>query len=115
MISLTSSLLHRSYPKWKRQARLWLVSCPVILLCLALALGAMVAYLWLDQRTQSYAAANPSTLSSLLAALPGIGYSILLIVMNSAFRKLAMILNEFGEEQFCFLFLFLFKVLHLVF
>uniref|UniRef100_H2YH01 Anoctamin n=1 Tax=Ciona savignyi TaxID=51511 RepID=H2YH01_CIOSA len=82
------------YPSWKRNLRILLISCPVVVLCVTLAVCLMFYYFsWEIYLTEMYRG-ETDLLSSLMKNAPSITYSVLILLGNSLYRKLAEFLTD---------------------
>ncbi|XP_002129502.2 anoctamin-10-like [Ciona intestinalis] len=83
-----------TYPSWKRNIRVYLITCPVVLLCVALAVCLMFYYFSWEIYLTSMYRHEPGIISSLIKNAPSIVYSILVLMGNSLYRKLAEFLTD---------------------
>jgi len=60
----------------------------------------MLIFFYWDAITAEYSSKHPSTMATLLTLVPGIGYAIVVTIMNAAYNWLARALTDWGES-FC--------------
>lgn len=85
------------YSKTKRLLQLYCVSVPVIGLGLLVTFLVMLAYFWMATIVQEYDRKTKTIFSEFLLLMPTIVYVLLIIIMNSAYRLLAVMLTNRGE------------------
>lgn len=85
------------FPKWRRAARFYCVTVPVIGSCLGVAFAIMLFYFWLQHWADSLYEGNKGWLNFLLLYVPTAIYAVLIGILNGIYRKVAKALNDFGE------------------
>ncbi len=96
-VNQVTGRLEPRYPKWKRAVKFYCVSVPVVLACLSVAFLVMLWYFWLEDIALYYHQSYENTLTTVGLFLPTVIYAILISVMNALYRKLAKLLNDWGE------------------
>jgi anoctamin-10 len=89
--------LEPKYPKWKRTLKFYGGSLPVVFLCLLVAFYIMLVNFWSEDLAMAYHKQHESTFSSIMLYMPTIVYAIVIVIMNAVYRKIAKILNDWGE------------------
>ena len=90
------------FPEWRRAGRFYCVTVPVISLCLLVAFGIMLMYFWLQAWADSVYEGEKGWINFALLYLPTAIYAVLIGILNGIYRKVAKLLNDFGEyERFC--------------
>jgi len=93
------------YPKKKTNRKLYFVSIPLTLLCLLVAFWLMLFSFWAETAMAEYLL-NPETgaphddlLSSVLANVPSVTYSLVILLCNNRYLKLARYLTEWENHR----------------
>ncbi|XP_078609248.1 anoctamin-10-like isoform X2 [Branchiostoma floridae x Branchiostoma japonicum] len=89
------------YPSWKRLLRIYCVSFPIVILCMLVAVVVMMIYFWAENIAKAKHKEENTMLTQGLVLVPSIIYSVVIILMNQAYRTLAQYLtkNENHREQ----------------
>ena len=95
-INKVTGRLEPHYPKWKRVAKYYLVSLPLLLICLWIAFIVMLIYFWLQAKAEKYYAEKSNFGAMIVLYLPSTVYAIVISIMNTIYRKLAKALNDWG-------------------
>ncbi|KAG8233937.1 hypothetical protein J437_LFUL005143, partial [Ladona fulva] len=111
---ITGQLLPQ-YPRWKTYSKMYLVSIPIVLICLAFALYIMLVFFWVDEhlcRTHWLGLLAPHSeedaeeesqimllLRFTLPLLPGCIYAALVYAMNWIYRRFATALTEWENHR----------------
>ena len=85
------------YPKWKRLMRFYCVTVPVISVCLWSAFLVMLLYFWMQHLVDGLYEGDKSWLYLALVYMPTVVYALVIGVLNGMYRKVAMVLNDFGK------------------
>lgn len=85
-----------SYPKSKRQMKMFGVSVPVVLVFLVIAFFIMLASFWFEDWLKARFDIT-TTLGRMLMLAPSSLYAVVIIIMNSFYRKIAAHLNDWGK------------------
>lgn len=83
------------YPRWKTNAKMYLVSFPIVIFCMMLAFCVMLASFWCEDLIRKME--DEFYLQFVL--LPSIVYAALVYIMNRFYRSLATYLTEWGNSQ----------------
>ena len=86
------------YPKWKRVLKFYLVTVPIISLCLVVAFFAMLAYFWAEHWIKVHAPQDKGLLTTLQNLVPTIVYAIAIGILNAIYRTIAEKLNKYGKQ-----------------
>ncbi|KAK6174389.1 hypothetical protein SNE40_017675 [Patella caerulea] len=88
------------YPKWKRSCRFYLVSVPIISICLIVAFVVMLLYFWMQAWADSvYHSSGERWLYLPILYTPTIVYSVAIFLMNTVYRMIAKELNDFENHR----------------
>ena len=87
------------YPKSKRLLRFYGVTVPVLALCLTVAFYAMLGYFWLQDYVDLRYKEDDHWLNYLSVFMPTVVYAIVIAIINAIYRKVAVLLNEFGKSE----------------
>nr|KAG5712249.1 hypothetical protein BaRGS_014599 [Batillaria attramentaria] len=87
------------YPKWKRLARFYCVTVPVISFCLAVAFGIMLFYFWMQAWADSLYEGDKGWINFLLLYVPTAIYAVLIGILNGIYRTVAKKLNDFENHR----------------
>lgn len=93
--------LEPQYPKYKRMLKFYGVSVPIVIICLFIAFGVMLAYFWLQEGADLFYKENPGYSTMCVLYMPSVFYAIVISVMNAIYRKLAKFLNDWGMYKLC--------------
>ena len=85
------------YPKSMRILRFWGVTVPVLALCLTVAFYAMLGYFWFQDYVDLKYKEDNNLLNYLEVFLPTVVYAVVIAIINAIYRKIAVLLNEFGK------------------
>ena len=85
------------YPKSSRLLRFYGVTVPVLALCLTVAFYAMLGYFWFQDHVDLKYKEDSHWLNYLNVYTPTVVYAIVIAIINAIYRKIAILLNEFGE------------------
>jgi hypothetical protein len=88
--------------RWKRAAKKYLITYPMITACLATSLSIYFTYYGIQQSTNDRYPLDASALfasAKFMRMIPSAGYSLLIIPINLAYRKLATRLTDFGRHR----------------
>ncbi|CAF1211313.1 unnamed protein product [Adineta ricciae] len=92
----------RRYPKWKRTLKKYLVTYPIVMLCLALSLWIYFAYYAVQQKTDKRYPLEATAIlptAKLMRMVPSTGYSLLIIPMNLIYKKLAIFMTNYENHR----------------
>ena len=89
------------FPKSQRVLRFYGITVPVLILCLAAAFYAMLGYFWFQDIVDGWYKVNKGWLNLLNTFMPTVVYAIVIAILNAIYRKVAVLLNEFGEWISC--------------
>ncbi|CAF1634206.1 unnamed protein product [Adineta ricciae] len=90
------------YPAWKRQVKKYLVSYPIVMGCLALALTLYFTYYKIQQRTnENFPLGNPSNPieTKVRRMLPSMVYSLSLIPVKLIYKNIATFLTDYENHR----------------
>ncbi|GFO25413.1 anoctamin [Plakobranchus ocellatus] len=87
------------YPKWKRVAKFYLVTVPIISICLTVAFCAMLGYFWAEHWIKKNAPQDMGFLTTLQNLLPTIVYAIAIGILNNIYRTIAAKLNKYENHR----------------
>ncbi|KAK7114042.1 anoctamin-10-like isoform X2 [Littorina saxatilis] len=87
------------YPKWKRSARFYCVTVPVISVCLWVAFIIMLFYFWMQHWADDVYAGNKGWINLMLVYVPTAIYAVLIGILNGIYRKVAKLLNDFENHR----------------
>ncbi|GFR93884.1 anoctamin [Elysia marginata] len=87
------------YPKWKRVLKFYLVTVPIISLCLVVAFFAMLAYFWAEHWIKKHGSQDMGLLTTLQNLLPTIVYAIVIGILNTIYRTIAAKLNKYENHR----------------
>ena len=85
------------FPKSQRLLRFYGVTVPVLALCLTVAFYAMLGYFWFQDHVDLVYKKDNHWLNYLNVYTPTVVYAIVIAIINAIYRKIAILLNEFGE------------------
>lgn len=97
-INKVTGRLEPYYPKWKRLAKYYCVSVPIIILMLVIAFLFMLFYFWLDGIMKRMHSQHMSIITELLLLAPTVVYALIIQVLNAFYRKVATYLNNWGKS-----------------
>ena len=86
--------------RWKRTLKKYLVTYPIVMLCLALSLWIYFAYYAVQQKTDKQYPLEATAIlptAKLMRMVPSTGYSLLIIPMNLVYKKLAVFMTNYGR------------------
>ncbi|XP_071958199.1 anoctamin-10-like [Antedon mediterranea] len=86
------------YPKWKRSLKKYAVSCPIIILCLVGAFWMMLMSFHFEKVVLKHYDIT-TTEGKVMIQVPSIVYSILIVICNKLYRKLARFLNDWENHR----------------
>lgn len=99
-INMVTGRLEPSYPAWLRYAKYYFISVPVIIFSLSLALADVLFYFWMEEKMTKYTEEKKPSFVFLLKIVPTVIYSILVVSTNVIYRKIAIRINDWGEQNF---------------
>jgi anoctamin-10 len=90
------------YPHYRRLLKLYLVSVPIMLAALSVAFFMMLFYFWLDAIAADFTenSSLPSVVTTLIMLLPTVIYAVVIAILYSIYRLLAISLNNWGKANF---------------
>nr|CAB3221886.1 anoctamin-10-like [Phallusia mammillata] len=83
-----------TYPYWKRYIRMYFISLPIVIVCLAMAVWLMFYYFSWEFYLMEKFANETGFWVPLLKNAPSVTYSILIIIANALYRSLAEYLTD---------------------
>ena len=85
--------------RWKRILKKYLITYPTVVCCLVLSIWIYFIYHRIQISTnQNYSSNDDASIDiKLIRMIPSIVYSILIILMNFIYKKIAIILTNFGR------------------
>lgn len=92
-----SGKIQPRYPRWKTNAKMYLVSLPIVIICMIIAFIIMLASFWCEETVKIQTI--DSEYSSQLQQLPSIIYAALVYLINEQYRKLATFLTEWENHR----------------
>ncbi|GLV46184.1 Abnormal X segregation [Carabus blaptoides fortunei] len=90
-----SGKIQPQYPRWKTNVKMYLISIPIVFVCMCGAFVIMLASFWLEELIKQ----PELEFSTHLQLVPSIGYAALVYVMNTYYRKLATYLTEWENHR----------------
>ncbi|XP_077868083.1 anoctamin-10-like [Saccoglossus kowalevskii] len=87
-----------TYPKWKRSLKKYLVSLPVILMFLFIAIVVMLGYFWFEKWIQEKMDVESYT-GQLMQFVPSSLYAVIIVIMNAIYRIVATLLNNWENHR----------------
>ncbi|RWS23472.1 anoctamin-8-like protein 3, partial [Leptotrombidium deliense] len=87
------------YPIHKTWIKEYLVSLPLVFVCLFLAFKVMMFYFAVEAATVQYCKQNPSFMNGALVHLPGVGYALVVIAISHFYRIFADKLNNWENHR----------------
>lgn len=87
--------------RWKRTLKKYLVSYPITMCFLAVSLWVYFAYYRIEMKTEKRYPLDNSVFSihaKFMRMVPSAGYSLLIIPMNLVYKKVAILLTEYGKK-----------------
>ncbi|CAF0826099.1 unnamed protein product [Didymodactylos carnosus] len=95
--------LERRYPPWKRQLKKYLITYPVIMICLSISLTIYFTYYRIQKRTNEQLMSDHEKAMSLsgygLRIVPSAGYSLLVTTITLAYKRLSILLTDFENHR----------------
>lgn len=85
------------YPKWKRVARFYGVTVPVVVFWLIVAFYVMLGYFYLQAMADKQYAENKSWFNMGVLYLPTAIYAVIIGIVNTIYRSVAKKLNDWGN------------------
>ncbi|XP_063951200.1 anoctamin-10-like [Lytechinus pictus] len=86
------------YPESKRFYKKYCVSAPIILVFLCLAFLMMLGFFWFEDYLKTKVDVN-TTVGGLVLLLPSVLYAVVIIIVNSFYRKIASFLNDWENHR----------------
>ncbi|XP_071496822.1 anoctamin-10-like [Diadema antillarum] len=86
------------YPESKRNYKKYGVSAPIIMVFLCLAFLMMLAFFWFEDYLMTKVDAK-TTVGGLVLLIPSILYAVVIIIINSIYRKIASFLNDWENHR----------------
>ena len=98
VLSPVTDRLEQRFSNVKKLLRFYCVSVPVILFFLFLAFLTMLLYFWMEDWAREYHLKNQTVVSEWVSFLriPIIVYVLIIITLNAIYRRLAVVLNDWG-------------------
>ncbi|KAK4879968.1 hypothetical protein RN001_008114 [Aquatica leii] len=94
-IDAVSGKLRPQYPRWKTNAKMYLLSLPLVVLCMAAAF----VFMLLQFYCEDYLRALGTPLAQQLLSVPTTVYAIVVYIINIYYRKLATYLTEWENHR----------------
>ncbi|XP_046361749.2 anoctamin-10-like isoform X1 [Haliotis rufescens] len=88
-----------SFPKWKRQMRFYMITVPVIFVCLVAAFFVMLAYFWMQDWADSVYAGDKHWVNYILLYAPTAVYAVMIGILNGIYRMVAKKLNDWENHR----------------
>ena len=98
-VNKVTGKLEPIYPHWKRLVLLYCVSSPIIAVLIMLSSMSMMHYISWESHVLSIFENDSSIKASVYSNLPSILYSVLIIVADGMYRKLAEFLTEMENHR----------------
>lgn len=86
------------YPESKRAYKKYLVSAPVVVVFLCLAFLMMLNFFWFEDFLKTKVDVS-TTLGGFVMLVPSILYAVVIIIVNSIYRKIASFLNDWENHR----------------
>jgi len=87
------------YPRWKTLLKLYTASIPAVCVCLFFAFYLMLVSFWVEEYLTLHRDRFGGNLAALLIMMPSVVYSVLVLVMNKYYNKLATMLTEWENHR----------------
>lgn len=87
------------FSKTERILRFYGVTVPVLCLCLGVAFYAMLGYFWLQAIVDRWYLEEKGWFNLLNTFMPTVVYAIVIAILNSIYRKVATLLNDFENHR----------------
>ncbi|GCB66014.1 hypothetical protein scyTo_0000531 [Scyliorhinus torazame] len=88
-----------TYPSYKRQLRVYLISVPFVCFSLYVCLIVMMMYFLMEEHASAYDEEAQSTFSSILMFVPSIVYALVIEIMNRIYRCAAEFLTSWENHR----------------
>ncbi|XP_067888676.1 anoctamin-10 [Heterodontus francisci] len=88
-----------TYPHYKRQLRIYLVSVPFVCLSLYVCLLVMMVYFHMEEQALAYDKEAETVFSSVLLYLPSVIYALVIEIMNRIYRQAAEYLTSWENHR----------------
>ncbi|XP_038666274.1 anoctamin-10 [Scyliorhinus canicula] len=88
-----------TYPSYKRQLRVYLISVPFVCCSLYVCLIIMMTYFLMEELVSAYNEEAQSTFSSILMFVPSIVYALVIEIMNRIYRYAAEFLTSWENHR----------------
>jgi len=98
-ISPITGLPEPYYPTWKRRAKMYCVSFPLLLLCLVFAVFGMWLYLDFQQILKNRYHHSTGIIVTIVMKVPSILYGAAIYVLNTLYSKYATKLNDWENHR----------------
>ncbi|XP_043241381.1 anoctamin-10-like isoform X3 [Amphibalanus amphitrite] len=87
------------YPRWKTLLKLYLVSIPVVVVCLFGSFYLMLVSFWAEEYLTLHRDQYGGNLAAVLIMLPSVIYSVVVLVLNQYYNKMTTFLTEWENHR----------------